>query len=539
MHRNRLTHFAAVPALAALLLPAVPAGSQRKSQPALAAIVKIRPDVARFRKRVEVALSDARAQKALWGILVVDANSDSPLYELNADRSFSPASSAKLFTTALAMASLGPEYRFRTTIEARGTLDSNGRLHGDLVFVGRGDPDLSNRKFPYLGKVERDGPADRILEEMVGSVVARGVKEIDGDIVGDDSYFPYDPYPAGWEVGDLYFTFGAPVSAIALNDNAIAVSITPGEQSGAPAGIKIEPWDGQGAIDYEISTGPIGSKPDFEVIRQPGEEPILLRGSIPIGHAPMKLDLALEEPAVYTARILKRLLESRGVHIAGQARAVHVLLPRKDVPAISVLLQASAAADSLVLAEHLSPPLLESIRLTNKVSQNLHAELFLRTVAKEKTGIGSLEAGLQVEQDFLKSVGIADGDVLLADGSGLSRSDLVTPRATVALLRWIVQQPWAGAFLSTLPVAGEDGTLEQRMKKSSADGRVQAKTGSLEHARSMCGFATSFAGEKLVFAMFGNNHPNSGHEANNVLDAIAVAMVEELGATRPLVKRKQ
>jgi D-alanyl-D-alanine carboxypeptidase/D-alanyl-D-alanine-endopeptidase (penicillin-binding protein 4) len=539
MPRNRLTPFATIPTLAALLLAAVPAWPQRKSQPTSAATAKVRRDVARFRNRVDAVLSDAPAQKALWGILVVDANSGSPLYEINADRSFSPASSAKLFTTALAMATLGPEYRFRTTIEARGTLDSNGRLHGDLVFVGRGDPGLSNRMFPYAGKVERDGPADKILEEMAGAVVAKGVKEIDGDIVGDDSYFPYDPYPAGWEIGDLYFTFGAPVSAIALNDNAITVNVTPGEQSGAPAGVEIEPWDGQGTIGYEISTGPIGSKPDFEVIRQPGAEPILLRGSIPIGHAPMKLDLALEEPAGYTARILKRLLESRGVHIAGQARAFHALLPRKDAPALTESSPQPGVADSLVLAEHVSLPLLESIRLTNKVSQNLHAELFLRTVAKEKTGIGSLEAGLKVEQDFLKSIGIADGDVLLADGSGLSRSDLVTPRATVALLRWVAQQPWADAFLSTLPVAGKDGTLEPRMKESSAAGRVQAKTGSLEHARSICGFATSLAGERLVFAMFANNHPNSGHEANNVLDAIAVAMVEELGATRPLVKKKR
>jgi len=302
--------------------------------------------------------------------------------------------------------------------------------------------------------------------------------------------------------------------------------------------ITVDPWAGYETFGHEITTGAIGSKPQFEVVREPGPYATLLRGSIPLGAEPAKLALAMQDPAEYAAHVLKRLLEAHGVRITGQARAQHVLLPPNGVSLAPPGDPATAPTDSLVLAEHLSPPLLELVRLLNKVSQNLHAELLLRAVAREKTGVGSTEAGLKAEQEFLKSIGIADGEVLLTDGSGLSGNNLVTPRATVALLRWVVQQPWAEAYLLTLPVAGQDGTLESRMKGTAAAGHIRAKTGALEHVRSVSGFATTLSGDRLIFAMFGNNNPQSGHDASATLDAIAVAMVEEVGApsrakTRP------
>jgi len=164
------------------------------------------------------------------------------------------------------------------------------------------------------------------------------------------------------------------------------------------------------------------------------------------------------------------------------------------------------------------------------VSQNLHAELLLRAVAREKKGFGVTDAGLWAEKDWLASVGVADGDVLLEDGSGLSGSDLVTPRAMVQVLRYDAQQPWGEAYASTLPVAGIDGTLEGRMKRTTAEGMIQAKTGSLERVHSLSGYATTLRGEKLVFSIFGNNNSQPGHDASSVIDAIGVAMVETLGA---------
>src|ERR1700723_219387 len=204
-------------------------------------VAKPRADVARFGARVDAALAEAHAAKALWGVLVTDRDTGEILYELHADRFFTPASNAKIVTTSLALATLGPTYQFRTTLETSGKLGEDGSLLGDLVFVGRGDPDLSNRKFPYAGKVERDGPAEKVLAQMADDAIAKGLKEIDGDIVADDSYYPYDPYPAGWSIGDIFFTFGSPISAIAFNDNTITVTVTPGVKAGDPANVVVEP----------------------------------------------------------------------------------------------------------------------------------------------------------------------------------------------------------------------------------------------------------------------------------------------------------
>ena len=501
---------------------------------------KTRPDVAAFRARVEAALQEAQAEKAQWGVLVADRDTGETVYELNSEKFFTPASNAKIFTSALAMAELGPAYRFHTTLESAAPIGDDGRLSGDLIFVGRGDPDISNRIFPYAGKAERDGPVERILAEMADTAIAKGLKEVDGDIVADDSYFPYDPYPSGWSIGDLFFSFGAPVSAISFNDNSLRITVAPGDRAGDSPTIVVEPDAARDSITREITTGPADAKPDFEVVRQPGANFILLRGIIPAGHTAMDLDLALTEPAEAAARTLKQLLEARGVRVIGGVRVKHAPPPDTsesgDLPPAAVV----PIVNSFVVAQHDSQSLLESVRLMNKISQNLHAELLLRAVAREKTGIGATDAGIKIEQDFLKAAGVVDGDVALSDGSGLSRDDLVTPRAVVALLRYVAHQPWGEDYLSTLPIAGVDGTLENRMKSTPASGLIQAKTGGLEHVHALSGFATTLRGEHLVFSIFGNNNPAHGHDATEAIDAIGVAMVETLGAppdSRPKKKK--
>lgn len=499
-----------------------------------------RPDVKRFRARVDTIFADNRAQKAYWGLLVADRDTGETLFQLNADRLFTPASNAKIFTSALALSTLGPDFHFRTTLESIGQLGSDGRLAGDLVFVGRGDPELSNRKFPYAGKVEHEGPTEKTLAEMVDAAVAKGLKEVDGDVVADDRYFPYDPYPAGWSVGDLYFTFGAPISAIAFNDNSISIEVSPGEHEGDPAVVLVDPAAALDTFAHEIATTFAGGKPDFAVVRQPGMKFILLRGSIPTGHAPIKLDLAMLDPGETTALTLKKILEARGVLVKGTARASHAPPPQISPDGEAVLGPAppETAPNTLVLAEHISPSLVEIIRVTNKVSQNLHAELLLRAVAREKKGFGVTDAGIWVEQDFLKSIGVTDGDVVLSDGSGLSRDDLVTPRAVVQVLRYVSQQPWGADYISTFPIAGIDGTLENRMKGTTASGLITAKTGSLEHVHAMSGYATTLRGEHLVFSIFGNNDAEHGRDATAAIDAIGAAMVETLGKPLPTKKKK-
>src|SRR6202050_1846819 len=537
--------FAALVVLLAVSICARAAQAQNattspKKVPAKRSAGVTRPDLKRFRARLDAALGQSQAQKTFWGISIVDGDNGETLYELNADKFVTPASNAKIFTTALALSMLGPDFRFHTTLQTTGLLGPDGRLIGDLVLVGNGDPDLSNRKFPYAGKVKQEGTPDAALAELVEAPVAKGLKEVDGDIIADDSYFPYDPYPAGWSVGDLFFTFGAPVSALAFNDNSFSTEVSPAGREGKAATLRVEPAAANGSFAYELNTASSNGKPDFSVVRQPGQNFVLLRGSIPAGHAPIKLDFAMSDPGEVAALGLKQTLESRGIKVTGGVRVRHSEAPRPFDPIVvpagartapgALNADRAPATSELVLADHISPTLLESIRVTNKVSQNLHAELFLRTVAREKAGIGSTEAGIWVEQNFLKTIGIADGDVVLSDGSGLSRDDLVTPRAVVQLLRYISQQPWGADYIATLPIAGVDGTLENRMKETAASGRVFAKTGSLEHVRAMSGYATTVRGEHLLFTIFGNNNAQ-GHDATVAMDAIAVAMVETLGTS--------
>lgn len=503
-----------------------------KNKPA----ARVPADIARFQQRVESALAIPVAQKSFVGVLIADAATGKTLYELNADRYFTPASNTKLFTTTLAMAMLGPDYRFRTTIETRGTLDSAGRLRGDLTLVGRGDPDFSNRRIPYDAKNPIDGPSDKPLGELVDALVAKGVKEIDGDIIADDSYFPYEPFPEGWAVGDMPFDYGAAVSAICFDDNGLDVKVTPGDHVGAPAWVAVEPWPGYDVYAYSVTTGAASSQPDFNTVENPGPKPFLVRGSIPLGHAPIDLAMAMPEPAEYTAHVLKQMLLARGIRVTGDARALHAPPPSDGMtfdPPASLPQSSSpvSEANTQVLAERQSPPLIEIVRVLNKVSENLHAEILLRTVAKEKSGEGSLTAGLKIEQQFLTSIGITPGDVHVDDGSGLSRENLVTPRAVVSLLEYDSHQPWGDAYATTLPVAGVDGTLDNRMKGTPAEGRIEGKTGSVEHTQAISGFATTLHGEHLIFSMFDNHNGGTGRDATHVLDTIAQAMVEELGTT--------
>jgi D-alanyl-D-alanine carboxypeptidase/D-alanyl-D-alanine-endopeptidase (penicillin-binding protein 4) len=539
---------ASVLLLAALLLTVRPALAQESTaktpgrHPASGAThAKPRADVSRFRERVKTVLDKANAQRAYWGVLVVDRDTGETLYELNAAKLFTPASNRKVFTTIFALAALGPEHRYSTILASKTPLGADGRLAGDLIFKGSGDPDLSNRKFPFAGKAEHEGPMDKVLIEMADAAVAKGLKVVDGDIVADDSLFPYDPYPAGWEVGDLFFTFGAPISAIAFNENAISVEVRPGEEAGDPAVIIVEPAAAAGTFREEIITGTAEEKPEFSVLRRPGLEFILLRGSIPLGHPPTKLDLPMTEPAETTGEALKLILESRGVRVTGGTRVQHAPPPERHASGeVSLIPRAppNPPGPAMTLAEHSSPSLLESVRLTNKVSQNLHTELFLRTVASEKIGFGSSDVGLKLEQDFLKTTGVVDGDVILIDGSGTSGNNLITPRSSVQILRYAAQQPWGEDFASTLPIAGVDGSLEFRMKGTAASGRIQAKTGTHSHHYTLAGYATTLAGERLVFAIFCNNAPERGHDATAPIDEIAVAMIEELG-NRPVRRQKK
>ncbi len=479
--------------------------------------VSSRKAAAKFAERAEALLGASPNSKGEWGLLIVDAESGAMLYEQNADKYFVPASNMKLFTTALALAKLGPEYRFHTTLETQGTISSQGVLAGDVVLVGRGDPNLSNRKFPYELKEEFDGPPEKALVELADALVAKGLKEISGDVVGDDSYFPRERYPNGWEIDDMVWEYGAAISAIVVDDNTATVLLTPGEGAGSPVQAAVTPETPDFTVKNEVITAAEGAPPDLTLTREPGANLVVVRGRLPAKSTPRKLVLAIEEPAQHAAATLKRLLEEREIKIGGIARTRHD--------------PSEPASDPAVLAEHVSVPLGDAVKLVNKISQNLHTEVLLRTVARQNGAWNTPEDLMKVPADFYATAGIAPGDVIQKDASGLSRHDLVTPRAIVALLTFAQKQPWFGPYYASLPVAGMDGTLEDRMKNTLAAGRIHAKTGSVEHVRTLSGFAETPSGRRMIFSFLSNNQGGKNHEVADALTGLCVAMLEEFNVT--------
>jgi serine-type D-Ala-D-Ala carboxypeptidase/endopeptidase (penicillin-binding protein 4) len=497
------------------------------SQPAAAiATPSEAPDVARFRARVEAALSAQGPDKAYWGILVMDAETGAVLYARNADGYFMPASNAKLFTTALALATLGPDYRVKTRVASTGSMDGDGVLNGNLILIGGGDANLSNRKFPFEKKEEREGPPERVLSEFADGVAAHGVKEITGDIVADDSLFQSERFPSGWTIDDMQWSYGAAVSAIAINDNSFTIELWPGAREGDPvrseAGFAADFY----TVENSVNTTAAGIEEKLAATREPGSRVIRISGTMPAGERPRVLTLAIEQPAEYAATLLARLLALRGVKIDGNPRARHA----GDPPLAD-------APPQNILPERVSRTLSDDVRLTNKESENLHAELMLLLAAHARAGVNSYDDALKFAAAFFTTAGVAEGDVSLSDGSGLSRKDLVTPRAIVQILRYAAAQPWAETYRASLPVAGEDGTLSDRMKNSSAAGRVFAKTGTIGRANALSGYATTVSGNHLIFSIMANNNSLHAQDANKVIDAIAIAMTEELGTAPPAKKR--
>jgi serine-type D-Ala-D-Ala carboxypeptidase/endopeptidase (penicillin-binding protein 4) len=472
-----------------------------------------------FGARTQMILGSGQPAKGEWGILIADASTGQVLFEQNADRYFVPASNMKLFTTALALATLGPDYRFRTTLESLAEPAADGKIAGPLYLVGRGDPNLSNRKFPFDLKEEFIGPSEKVIVELADAIAAKGVKEISGDIIGDDSYFPRDRYPNGWEIDDMVWEYGAAISAIVLDDNTVQLTLTPGDNAGDRVDAVVAPTAPEFIVDNQVITSAAGVKPDLILKREPGSNVVTLLGTLPAKSNQRKLTLAIQEPALHAAAMLKRLLQDRGIKVSGTVRQLS--LPPGP----------PEGEKRVVLAEHLSIPLGQSVKLVNKISQNLHTEMLLRTAARQKGVWNTPEDLANFAASFYSIAGIPPGDVVQTDGSGLSRHDLVTPRAVVALLLYVQKQPWFGAYFGSLPVAGIDGTLEDRMKNSIAVGRLHAKTGSVEHVRTRSGYAVLPSGRRLVFSFLSNNMGSKSHEATDALDALSIAMIEEFDAT--------
>jgi D-alanyl-D-alanine carboxypeptidase/D-alanyl-D-alanine-endopeptidase (penicillin-binding protein 4) len=488
-----------------------------------------KPEKKDLAKQIQAIVHQPGFSRAHWGIDVVDMESGKAIYALNSDHLFLPASNAKLLSTSAALSLAGPEYRFHTTIETTGKIDTNGRLLGDLVIVGRGDPNISGRVMPYQLKTERVSPHTQILEELADQVVQKGIKIVDGDLIGDDSFYAPERYGEGWAQDDLQWIDGAPVSALTFNDNVLFLKIKPGEKAGEKALVTVDPQTSYYELDNRILTTAAGIVRKIGIHRDSGSYKVILWGSMPLDDAGMSEAIAIEDSAEFTAQVFRSLLEKRGITVNGKTRAKHGDLAQFfDQPQVSAsLVVAPLGPPAQVLAEHVSLPLIEDVRVTNKTSQNLHAELALRLIGQLKGLGGSFEGGAAALKLFLLHAGLKANEFFVLDGSGLSRRDLITPAAMVQLLLYASRQSWGAAFEQTLPVAGVDGSLAERFVNTPAGGLVHAKTGTLSHVNALSGYGQTSSGKRFVFSIFCNNHDLPSAKVVAAIDAIVVLLVTE------------
>ena len=490
----------------------------------LAAANKVAPDL---KSKIDAIIArSTQMASAFIGIRVVSLADGRVLYERNHDHLFAPASNAKLFTTALALTTLGSSYRFTTTVIAEQPLDAAGRLAGDLVFVGGGDPSLSPRHYPYEKTHEQPSQhVDTIfaIEELADQIVARGLKTVEGDVVGDDRRYLWEPYPDGWSENDPMWEYGAPVSALIVNDNAFTLWIRPGDQAGDLARLLTSPSLNLFTIDNRVITIEKGDR-NIHVRRGAGSHELQVWGEIPVSNRGISESLAIDDPGIYAAAMLRDALIRRGVSIRGAALARHFhvdeVADRKRADSLPPL------ASGVELARRVSPPLNELLQVVEKVSQNLHAEAMLREVGAVRRNIGSSEAGQEEMKIFLAKAGIGDKESHLVDGSGLSRLTLVTPAAITSLLVHMYRSTDRDEWIALLPIAGVDGTLNRRFEGHPEASRIQAKTGSLSHVRAMSGYAESKEHGMLAFSVLVNDSLATSRDISRFLDTIGLKLIE-------------
>jgi D-alanyl-D-alanine carboxypeptidase/D-alanyl-D-alanine-endopeptidase (penicillin-binding protein 4) len=482
-----------------------------------------------LRERISSWLDQPQFVAARWGMQVMTKDG-TVIYARDAEKAFMPASNMKLYTTAAAIDAFGPDFRLETSVYATSPISRNGMLSGDLIIYGRGDPNLSAR-FMTEGDHSDFKPAEFIpaIEALADQIKTRGVKRIKGDLIGDDSYFSSDLLGPGWEWDDAQFYYGAEVSALTVNDNAVTFIVKPASRVGGAPQIEVQPQTSYLSIVNQAETSERG--PTRIGVRRPlNSNTVVFFGTIPRSAEKFEVNIAVHDPARFAATLLKEALERRGIRVLGQIR-------RSD--AETRLKQPFMPEKLERVANVTSQPMAEMLKVINKPSQNLHTELMLRQLgALRGTGAPLDDYGMpaptdtrgnEVRRQFLQKAGVDLTGLSLRDGSGLARQDLVTPRSTASLLTYMISHPHFEVFRQSLPIAGVDGTLNRRMRETTASGNVRAKTGSLSYVNALSGYLTTKRGELLAFSMMGNNYTGPGRDVTAVFDQICVLLCEYEG----------
>jgi len=445
-----------------------------------------RPDVA---ATFEAALQAPELAGGVQGIVVESLADGAVWYERNRALFFMPASNQKLLTSAAALALLGPSWRFRTEALRPPGAARHGVLDGPLWLRGSGDPTLD---VPHLDALAR-------------AVRRAGIVRVRGGVIADDTLFDKQPYGDGWSWNYLSDYYAAPVRALNFAANVVRVLVRPGASAGAAPRVRVEPEGSGLRVVVRARTRPPGAARTLAVTRPLGRDVILVEGGLPLDapavSAPMLA--TVQDPARFAARVFAACLRRAGVRVDGGVRLARTPPTARPV------------------AVHASATLAELLPRMNKPSDNLIAEALFKTLGARHSRTGSFAGGCAAVRAWLDSVGVPAAEVDMADGSGLSRLNGVTPNALARLLRLMCDRPEGELWIASLAVAGVDGTLRNRMKGTAAAGNVRAKTGYVGYVSSLSGYVTTASGEPLLFVILMNNHRTTNAVARGVQDRLA------------------
>lgn len=469
--------------------------------------------LAELQAQLTAHIEQPRFSGALWGIKVASLDSGKIIFEHHADRLMSPASNSKLYPGALALDRLGADYKIITPILATAKPDADGTIHGDLVISGRGDPSWNAK---HAGTNFWN-----LFSPFVTELKKAGVRHVTGELIGDTTFFRSPPTGGSWAADDLENSEGAEISALTVADNFTKIKIMPAAHVGEPCELSIaDPFTGL-QLDNQTTTATNGAARYIEARRFRGENRVHIFGALPVGGEVEIVEMPMLRPAEWFTAALKEALRQNGIIVDGAARVVSWLSP----PVLGT------PEAGVPIGEIISPPLRELVRDFMKPSQNLETDLIFEHTGEMLRETNSPpwetseQCALAALETFFKTNGLPASDVHFDEGSGLSRNNLTTANASVALLSLMAKHPAAQAWEDSLPIAGVDGTIRRRMKGTPAEKNVHAKTGTLRWVNALSGYVTNAAGEKLVFSLMLNRYDSpSNRKRTDELDDIAVML---------------
>jgi D-alanyl-D-alanine carboxypeptidase/D-alanyl-D-alanine-endopeptidase (penicillin-binding protein 4) len=452
--------------------------------------------------KISYIISDPNLFNAQIGLYIESIDNGETIFANNEHKLFISASNMKIFTTASALLRFGPGFIYKTKIYSEKSI-KNGVLEGNLVVRGSGDPTIAPRF--------SNGDSRTFFRTWADSLRANGITRIEGDIIGDESYFMTDPLGYGWQWDDEPFWYSAQISALTFNDNCVDITVVASDKIGEAPAVYLSPPTTYVSIENKAVTTMPDSVRTLYLTRPRLENTIQIRNSIPVNKPRYTESLSVEDPARFFIHVLREVLIEKGIQVNGDIKIV------KNPDQIDY-------SDYSLVFTHQSPPLSEIVKVVNKRSQNLYAEQILITIAAEYGESASAEYGIEVVNSTLAKMGISKNEFSMKDGSGLSRFNLISPHTVSLLLRYLSKHDYYPYFYNSLPIAGVDGTLRGRMKKSQAEGYVRAKTGTVGHVRNLSGYVESKSGEKFLFSFLVNNYLLPTPSINNLQDRIGILL---------------